>query len=425
MQDQSENLFEASFVQRMRRSFKIFTFALFFSLLTTTLAGGNLFFNYSLALTNNQAEDLSLPTANQIYDGIYAAFEDDVDQGVERLMLDSIPEIELLPDPIARREAEKKIGVYVHMNNVANKTFLAEEIKELKQIQNSAIVFDVKGSFVYFNSNSAIAQKYSLKKPLYDLPAIVAQLESAGIYTIARVIAVKDPEFAFKNPKVWLKNPWTNVPVPEWVDPANAEVLEYNRQIISEIVAAGVDEINLDFVRYPDKFTSAWLGISGEEKTKNILNFVQMARDAIDAQKMNAILSVDTFAVLPWDHGATEEALGQDIRKIGELADIVAPMLYPATFSRDNQNYFLKGESFEYSTVYLTLKKYQEALGENSDKLRPWIQGYYNSEKEISEQIKGVFDAGVCGFTVWDIQNDYTEVYKILATLERPASCRD
>lgn len=425
MQDQRENLFEVSFVQRMRRSFKIFTFALFFSLLASILAGGNIFFEYTLAVENGQAEDIFLTPSPAIYDGVYAAFQDEAERGVERLVLDSVPEIELMPDPIARREPEQKIGVYIHMNNIANKNFLAAEIAELGKIQDAAIIFDVKGSFVYFDSNSEIAKKYGLKKPLYDLPAIVTQLESAGIYTIARVITVKDPEFAFKNPQVWLKNPWTNVPVPEWVDPANVEVLEYNRQVISEIVAAGVDEINLDFVRYPDKFTSAWLGISGEEKMKNILNFVKMAREAIDAQKLNAVLSVDTFAVLPWDGGATEAALGQDMRQLGELADIIAPMLYPATFSRDNPNYFLKGESFEYSTVYLTLRKYQEALGENSYKLRPWIQGYYNSEKEISEQIKGVFAAGVCGFTVWDIQNDYTEVYKILGTIERPANCRD
>jgi len=415
----------------MRLSSTIFNFVILFLVLTTTFVSGNIF---TIALENRQTEYILFTAPSEIYNSTYLAFEGDVERDIERFVLDSAPEIELSPDPAARyeakqkierNEAKQKIGVYIHINNITNKNFLKNEIRELQKIENSTVIFDVKGSFVYFDSNSEIAKKYGLKKPLYDLPTIVTQLESAGIYTIARVIGVKDPEFAFKNPQVWLKNPWTNTPVPEWVDPANAEVLEYNRQVISEIVAAGVDEINLDFVRYPDKFTSAWLGISGQEKTKNILNFVKMAREAIDAQKMNAVLSIDTFAVLPWDDGATEAALGQDIRELGELADIIAPMLYPATFSRDNPNYSLKGESFEYSTVYLTLRKYREALGENADKLRPWIQGYYNSEKEIADQIKGVFAAGVCGFMVWDIQNDYTEVYKILGTIERPENCRD
>lgn len=379
---------------------------------------------YTLAVENGTAKELSFSPATKIYEGVYAAFESDVDRGIKRLAFDALPEMNLPPSAIARREAEKKIGVYIHMNNTANEKFRTKEIAKLQEIEHSTVVFDVKGSFVYFETNSEIAKKYGLAKSLYDLPQIVEELESAGIYTIARVIAVKDPQLAVRSPHTWLRSPWSSEPVPEWVDPTNDEVLEYNRQIISEIVAAGVDEINLDFIRYPDKFTSQWLGISGEEKIKNILNFVTMAREAIDSQKMDAVLSVDTFAILPWDDGRTAAALGQDITQLAEIADIIAPMLYPATFSRDNPKYYLKKQSHEYSTVFLTLKKYEEVLGENAKKLRPWIQGYYTTEQQMRDQIAAVFDAGICGFTVWDIQNDYTETYEILGEIELPENCK-
>ncbi|MFH0776525.1 MAG: putative glycoside hydrolase [Patescibacteria group bacterium] len=418
---------ELHFYNRAFRLAKILSFVVFFALLATSLSGGNIFLDYTLALENGQAETiLSAPPPPQIYDSVYAAFQTESDQAIERLQLDVLPEMDLPPDPIGRIAAQKKIGVYIHMNNVANHKVLKAEIAKLQKLQNAAIVFDVKGSFVYFSSDSAIAKKYGLIKPLYDLPKIIAELQEAGIYTIARVIAIKDPQLAFKNSSTWLKNPWTGQPALEWVDPTDAEVLEYNHEVIAEIVAAGIDEINLDFIRYPDKFTSAFLGLTGEQKIHNILNFVQMVRDTINAQKRNTILSLDTFAVIPWeDANQTARALGQDVRKLAELADIIAPMLYPSTFSRDNQKYYATGTSFEYSTVYLSLKKYARLLGsENAKKLRPWIQGFYTTTKQMRDQISAVFDAGFCGFTVWDIQNDYSETYKILGEIGVPTNCQ-
>ena len=373
-----------------------------------SLTGGNIFLQYSEAL----AEDAKIIRARppiEIAEPLFAAFENDFEKVVAKMSVDAAEKFP--PRPFA----EQKIGVYIHMNNIANENFLAAEIAKLEKLENPAVVFDVKGSFVYFDSDSAIAKKYGLVKSIYDLPEIVEQFKSAEIYSIARVIALKDPQLATRNSAVWLTNPRSGKPVPEWVDPANAEVLEYNREIISEIVAAGVDEINLDFVRYPDKFTSEFLGMTGAEKIENILNFIKMARAEIKSQNPNTILSVDTFAILAWDFGASEAALGQDIRWLAKYADIIAPMLYPATFSRDNPNYFLRGKSFEYSTVFLTLEKYKNILGEDAGKLRPWIQGYYSTEKQIRDQIAAVADAGVAGFTVWDIQNDYSEFFKILA----------
>jgi hypothetical protein len=382
--------------------------ALFGILFFGSLASGNIFLQYSHALAEDAKIIRPLPPI-EVSEPLFATFENDFVKVVAKMSVDGAKEFP--PQPFA----EQKIGIYIHMNNIANANFLAREIAKLEKLENPAIVFDVKGSFVYFDSDSAIAEKYGLVKSLYDLPEIIEQFDAAGIYSIARVIALKDPELATRNSEVWLNGKYSGVPVPEWVNPTNAEVLEYNREIIGEIVAAGVDEINLDFMRYPDKYTSAFLGLTGTEKIANILDFVKMARTEIKSQNPSAVLSVNTFAILAWDFGKSEAALGQDIRWLAEYADIIAPMLYPATFSRDNPNYFLSGKSFEYSTVFLTLEKYKNILGADAKKLRPWIQGYYATEKQIRDQIDAVADAGVAGFTVWDIQNDYSETYKILA----------
>jgi hypothetical protein len=426
MQDSVEDFPELNSLLKARRWRRIFSFALFFIILSLSLNGGNLFIQYTQALQNpNKMQVVILKTefdAPQIYRPLLAFVHREIEKEVQKMAVDTRLESEA---PLLSIFAERKVGVYLHMNNVANPKVFDAEVEKLAKLENAAIVFDVKGSFVYFDSKSVLAKRYGLVKPLYDLPQILAELKSAEIYTIARVISLKDDVFANQNPAVRLWNSDKTNFVPEWVDPTNSEVLDYNREIITEIIVAGIDEINLDFVRYPDKFTGEWIGISGEEKIQNVLDFIKMVRKTIDSKNPATVLSVNTFAILGWDLEENAAALGQDIQKMAPLVDIIAPMLYPSTFSRDNQKYFLEGKSFEYSTVYQTLQKYSELLGEDSVKLRPWIQGYYTTQQQMVDQIEAVYDAGFCGFTIWDIQNDYSESYEILAEMEIPAACRD
>ncbi len=262
-------------------------------------------------------------------------------------------------------------------------------------------------------------------QPLFELPAIIEKLKQDNIYTIVRVIALKDVVFAQKNSTAQLMSKNKTAKVEGWVDPTNQEVLDYNREVISDILKSGVDEINLDFIRYPTKPSDEFLGVDGAQKIENVTNFVKMVRDVIDEEKPNTILSVDTFAVLPWDNEMTTNHLGQNIKELAKYADIIAPMLYPNTFSADNPNYLLKWKSFEYSTVFLTLQKYAEVLGDDAKKLRPWIQGYHTTKQKMVDQIQAVYDAGFCGFTIWDIENFYADAYNAMAEVEIPENCKN
>ncbi len=421
MEIQNTDLPELNTFEKTQKRRGVVDFVLFFCMLAISLSGGNLFFEYTQALQNESEIVLKSPPSHKIYKPLFAAFHEEYEKTIMKTTVDALPKNEKINFSLPLRPAsEKKIGVYLHMNNTANPKVLDSEIEKLKKMENPALVFDVKGSFVYFSANSAIAKKYDLVKPLYDLPEILAKLKSSGIYTIARVISLKDDVFINQNPAVRLWNFNKTKFVPEWVDPTNPEVWDYNREIITEIIAAGIDEINLDFVRYPDRFTGEFLGITGEEKIQNVSNFVKMVRETIDEKNPQTILSVNTFAILGWDHEENAEALGQDVIALAKFADIIAPMLYPSTFSRDNPNYFLEGKSFEYSTVYQTLKKYEELLGENSKKLRPWIQGYYMTKKNMTDQIEAVYDAGFCGFTIWNIFNNYEASYGALEEIGIP-----
>jgi hypothetical protein len=65
-----------------------------------------------------------------------------------------------------------------------------------------------------------------------------------------------------------------------------------------------------------------------------------------------------------------------------------------------------------YFLVYRTLTGYADFLGpEQSPKIRPWIQGYGVKSKDVIDEIKAVYDAGYCGFTVWNANNAYAPTF--------------
>ena len=59
-----------------------------------------------------------------------------------------------------------------------------------------------------------------------------------------------------------------------WINPASASVQDYTLGIISELSKAGVDEIQLDYVRYPaDGSTST--GVVGRSRSDVIAGFLK------------------------------------------------------------------------------------------------------------------------------------------------------
>ncbi len=119
------------------------------------------------------------------------------------------------------------------------------------------------------------------------------------------------------------------------------------------------------------------------------------------------------------------KTLGQDVVRFAPLLDVISPMAYPATFT--SPEYYVPGKhpvSRMYWLVYRTLTGYQELLGEeHKHKLRPWIQGYYVDKKDMKEQMQAVYDTGLCGFQVWNANNNYQYTYPAMGEMTVPENC--
>jgi len=325
------------------------------------------------------------------------------------------------------KRADNKMGIYLAASNVAKDQYFVGMLDRLVAAGGSALVFDVKGSFVYFRTASPLAAQMELVLPLYDLPEVVSMAKQKGLYTIARLIAASDPVFSGRMPDVRIRHPKTGVAVGNtWVDLGHPTVLEYNRQVIRDVVSSGIDELNIDYIRYPTEYAQSAIGLTGSEKADHVEKFVRMARETIDEFGPSTRLGLSTYAILGWNYPVNLETLGQDVVRFAPLLDVISPMAYPATFA---EGAYYKPDvhprSRMYYLVYRTLTGYAELLGPaHAQKLRPWIQGYSINDRDLREEIDAVFDAGACGFTVWNASNSYESAFRVLPKLQVPERCR-
>ena len=331
-----------------------------------------------------------------------------------------------VPMGASRGQMLRATGVYLTSGSVGRQEFFEETLQKLGEAGGNAVIFDVKGSAVYFHSTAELATKYDLVRPLYDLPEIIRIAHEKGFYVMGRLIAVKDDGITSRAPETLVRHPVSNVVLSQgWVDPSNATALQYNREIICDLARAGIDEINMDYIRFSTANFGA-LGVwSGEEKADKVWEFVKMAREAVDECGPATKLGISAYAILGWNYPVNLRTLGQDVVRFAPLLDVISPMAYPATFT--SPEYYIPGKNpgpRMYWLVYRTLTGYQELLGpEESQKLRPWIQGYSVTAQDVRDEMRAVKDAGVCGFTVWNAGNNYGQTYAALSSWEAPEAC--
>lgn len=319
-----------------------------------------------------------------------------------------------------------RAGVYLTSGRVSNDGYLDEALSNLKKSGGNAIIFDVKGSRVYFDTTSPIAEKLGLEKAVEDLPAIVKKLKENGIYSMGRFIAIKDDGFTAAHPASSVRHPVSNAVLSStWIDPGNEYAQQYNMEVLCDLAQSGIDEVNFDYIRFSTENFGALGVFSGKEKADKVLSFVQKARETIDRCGPKTKLGISTYAILGWNYPVNLETLGQDFVRFAPLVDIISPMAYPATFAEGAYWNPAKNKgSRMYYLVYRTLTGYKDLLAEeDKGKIRPWIQGYGVTQQNVKDQIQAVFDAGYCGFQFWNAGNNYDVVYKGMAAMTWPGHC--
>lgn len=291
----------------------------------------------------------------------------------------------------------------------------------IRTTEINALVIDIKmdRGQIAFKTSNPIANKIGAQEVILfkDLPKFIADLKKEGIYTIARIVSFKDTPYVTAYPQFGVrKTDGTLFKDKEglyWVDASRKESWKYIIDIAEESAKAGFDEIQFDYVRFPDR---KGIKFSVENNQANrvqaISGFLETARTRLIPY--NVFISADIFGYVSW-HDADIE-IGQRVDALAPFVDYLSPMLYPSGFNAGIPGYS-NPVAANYEIVKHSLDKALEKSGGSPLSYRPWLQAFRDyafdrriyGEKEIREQITACEAFGSCGWILWNPRNVYTQ----------------
>ena len=334
----------------------------------------------------------------------------------EQALADPLPEgiIEVQLAPLTPK------ALYLSFYGVGSKVLRDPALKLINDTELNALVIDVKGDrgMIPYRSSVALAAEVGGQRiiTVRDIDGLLTSFKEKGIYTIARIVVFKDDLLATARPDLAVKTPagepWRDRERLAWVDPFRKEVWNYNIQIAEEAAKLGFDEIQFDYVRFPDSHSPRFSQPSTEEaRVKAIAGFLHEAKARL--APYNVFLAADIFGYVCWNLNDTD--IGQKLEPIASAVDYLSPMLYPSGFQFGIPG-FRNPVQNPYEIVYLSLKKAQERSKISPLRFRPWLQAFKDyafdrrqfNGKELRDQISACEKFGSQGWMLWNPVNQYT-----------------
>jgi len=338
--------------------------------------------------------------------------------GYQRTGVDVAAQQERVPELRLKPFAPK--AVYLSFYGIGDQTLREAALNLIETTELNALVIDVKGDRgrIPYKSEVPLAAQVGAQDiiTIKDLGGLLSFLRGKGIYTIARIVVFKDGPLALARPDLAVRLPdgavWNDREGLSWTDPFNKEVWDYNLAVAAEVARHGFDEIQFDYVRFPDARGLVFSMPNTEEsRIKTIAEFLQAARQRL--APYNVFLSADLFGYVCWNLDDT--GIGQTLASVAPYLDYLSPMLYPSGFHVGIPG-FSDPVAHPYEIVYRSLARARERTGLPPVRFRPWLQAFRDyafdrrpyTAKEIMRQIKAAEDFGANGWMLWNPRNEYS-----------------
>lgn len=330
---------------------------------------------------------------------------------------------------LEQREPVKVKGIYVSAYVAGSEKMMDNIIEQIDATELNAVVIDYKnddGRITAPVNSEMFGEIDACKAYIPDLEALLQKLKEHDIYTIARIVAFKDPYLAEKKPEWSLKKAdgslYRDKKGLAWVNPYRQEVWDYLVEAGTQAANAGFDEIQFDYIRFATDSTMREV-VFGEDETKGrsktdiIAEFTKYAYDKL--APLGVFVSADVFGAII---GSEEDAgaVGQIYGEMAQNLDYICPMIYPSHYG--DGNFGLDHPDLHpYETILGALKKSEAELSsypaeECQAIVRPWLQDFTASylkhhikygNEEIRKQIQAVYDAGYEEWILWNASNNY------------------
>ena len=299
---------------------------------------------------------------------------------------------------------------------------------------NAFVVDIVDGTAVSYAS--PVMQQYSpsayaaAQDTMENFRANVQKLRDAGYYVIGRITVFNDAHLAADHPEYVISDlDGTPLKISSmyWPSAYNRTVWQYKTDLALEAAALGFNEIQFDYIRFPDgayKYEQAgtidYKNTYGESKAQAVQRFLIYATERLHAA--GYYVSGDVFGECA---NAYVTACGQYWPAISSVVDAISGMPYP-------DHYSAQGDYKPWEHPSTTVLNFGEsAMARQSETASPaavrtWIQCYnairepYNhyGAAELADEVRALRDAGCTGgFMTWNGASDIDKYREVISAL--------
>ena len=338
--------------------------------------------------------------------------------GYQRTWIDLTQPQDGLNDVALRTFTPK--ALYLSFYGVGDFALRESALRLIESTELNAVVIDVKGDRgrIPYKSAVPLSAQVGAQSTLTikDIEGLLKSLRGKGIYTIARIVVFKDNPLASAKPDWAVKLPggaiWHDREDLAWTDPFNEQVWEYNLAVAEEAARYGFDEIQFDYVRFPDARGLVYsMPNTMENRVRAVSDFLRSARRKL--VPYNVFVAADIFGYVCWNLDDT--GIGQRLDQLAPYLDYLSPMLYPSGFHVGIPG-IRDPVAHPYEIVYRSLARAKERTGLPGVRFRPWLQAFRDyafdhrpfTGKEIGLQIKAATDFGSNGWMLWNPSNVYS-----------------
>ncbi|MDO9005813.1 MAG: putative glycoside hydrolase [Aquabacterium sp.] len=311
-------------------------------------------------------------------------------------------------------------AIYLSTYGIGSQALREEALKLIDRTELNALVIDVKGDRgqTLFHTQAANANE-TARKTLgrgTDTRSLIQALKSKGIYLIGRVVVFKDDPLSELHPEWSVKDSsgkrWRDKEGLGWIDPFQTAAWSHSLGSAEEAADMGFDEIQFDYLRFPDARGLKFSQSNTAAARVNAINaFLDQARQRL--QHRNVFISADVFGYVLWNTNDTD--IGQQLETIIERVDYLSPMLYPSGFTWGIPGH-PDAAAAPFDVVNHSLRRALERTGVDGVRLRPWLQAFrdYAFDKrafgatQIRQQIQAAESLGTDGWMLWNARNRYS-----------------
>jgi hypothetical protein len=320
-------------------------------------------------------------------------------------------------------------ALYVNRWASHSKRKMAKLIAIADSTEINGMVVDMKDEFGlnYRSSNSTFMKNGGTASKIANVRAFVDTLKAHDIVPIARMVVFKDSVTARVHPEWTIRKEdgsiWRDKKGIAWVNPYHRELWEYNIGVAEELVKLGFQEIQFDYIRFPEPYpslpTQVFPGANGVSKPELLAQYLTEAKRRLNA--LGGRSTADIFGLVTTVGGALE--VGQEWEKISPHVDVVLPMVYPSLYPHGSMG-FPNPNAEPYQIILRAISRARQRdakLGiTEPEHIRPWIQAYtlgkppYGPEQLTAEK-QAVYDAGYDGWVMWNAGSNFDEFVPALA----------